>query len=197
MTLHLYLDPALTDPISEGDHSNPDKDLFNGSDGEAKDRQLYLANEQTTLAGGIDDAATVLSLSLPVFHNGDILAIGNEQLRISGNGGTLTPTVERGYGGTIPVAHAAGDSVYAGYDYTDLTITPLDTGGGDETSWLTLAIDQPNLDANTPGMPLALPAKPHNATHTIWRRITVPPGTPVQNKTDLRLQISATQNPIL
>ena len=197
MTLHLYLDAALTNPISEGDHSNPDKDLFNGSDGEAKDRLLYLANEQTTLSSGLDEVTTVLPLASPVFANGDILAIGTEQLRIISDGGTTTPTVERGYGGTTPITHSSGDAVYAGYDYADLTITPLDMDGADETSWITLGIDLADLDTNTPGTPLNLSAKTHQTTHSFWRRITVPANTPVQNKTDLRLQISATQNPIL
>jgi len=34
-------------------------------------------------------------------------------------------------------------------------------------------------------------------TLSFWRRCTVPPGTPVQNKTDLKLRLTGTENPIL
>ena len=49
MTLHIYLDSALTQPVSEGDGSRPDADSYNGTDGESRDRQLFVANEQDAL----------------------------------------------------------------------------------------------------------------------------------------------------
>ena len=54
MAIHLYLDEALTQQISEGDFSRPEAESYNGTDGDSKDRQLYVANEQTSLASAID-----------------------------------------------------------------------------------------------------------------------------------------------
>ncbi len=42
MAIHLYLDEELTQQISEGDFSNPDADNYNGTDGEIKDRQIFV-----------------------------------------------------------------------------------------------------------------------------------------------------------
>ena len=63
MAIHLYKDAELTQQISEGTLTNPDSDVFNGTDGESKDRQLYLANEQTTLASAINDTTTTVQLA--------------------------------------------------------------------------------------------------------------------------------------
>jgi hypothetical protein len=197
MAVHLYEDSALAQQVSEGDLSNPDDDIYNGTDGESKDKELFLANEQTTLASSLASGETSLQLDQPRFANGEILIIGTEQMRIQTGGGTTTLGVERGYGGTTPAAHAAGASVYSGYDYTGLVVEPVDTEGGDESAWYALALTQAELDAATPGDPLNLGDKAHDVTVSFWRRCSVPAGTAVQNKTDLKLQITGTENPIL
>jgi hypothetical protein len=197
MAVHLYEDNALTQQVSEGDLSNPDDDIYNGTGGESKDKELFMANEQTTLASSLASGETSLQLDQPRFANGEILIIGTEQMRIQTGGGTTTLGVERGYGGTTPAAHAAGASVYSGYDYTGLVVEPVDTEGGDESAWYALALTQAELDAATPGDPLNLGDKAHDVTVSFWRRCSVPAGTAVQNKTDLKLQITGTENPIL
>ena len=53
MAIHLYEDITLTLQVSEGDLANPDDDTYNGTDGEAKDKELFVANEQTTLAAAL------------------------------------------------------------------------------------------------------------------------------------------------
>ncbi len=75
MAIHLYLDEQLTQQISEGDFSNPDADNYNGTDGEIKDRQIYVANEQTYLAVPIEDidgVQTEIELTEPRFADGGI-----------------------------------------------------------------------------------------------------------------------------
>lgn len=197
MAVHLYEDNALTQQVSEGDLSNPDDDIYNGTDGESRDKELFLANEQTTLAAPLASGETSLQLDQPRFANDQILIIGTEQMRIQTGGGTTTLGVERGYGGTTPATHAAGVSVYSGYDYTGLVVQPFDTAGSDESAWYALALTQAQLDAATPGAPLNLGDKAHDVTISFWRRCSVPAGTAVQNKTDLKLQITGTENPIL
>ena len=197
MAIHLFEDSALTQQISEGDLTNPDDDTYNGTDGESKDKELFLANEQSALASPLASGETSLQLAEPRFTDGEVIIVDAEQMRILSGGGTTTLGVERGYGGTTAAAHNAGAAVYSGYDYTGLVLEPVDTAGGDESGWYALAATQPDLDAAVPGDPLNLGDKPHDTTISFWRRCTVPPGTAVQNKTDLKLRITGTENPIL
>lgn len=197
MAIHLFEDSALTQQISEGDLTNPDDDTYNGTDGEAKDKELFLANEQTALASPLASGETSLQLAEPRFTDSEVIIIDSEQMRIQSGGGTTTLGVERGYGGTTPASHAAGASVYSGYDYTGLVVEPVDTAGGDESGWYSLALNQIDLDGAVPGDPLNLGDKSHDVTVSFWRRCAVPPGTAVQNKTDLKLRITGTENPIL
>jgi hypothetical protein len=46
MAVHLYEDNALTQQVSEGDLSNPDDDIYNGTDGESKDKELFLKSPE-------------------------------------------------------------------------------------------------------------------------------------------------------
>lgn len=197
MAIHLFEDSALTQQISEGDLTNPDDDTYNGTDGESKDKELFLANEQSALASPLASGETSLQLAEPRFTDGEVIIVDAEQMRILSGGGTTTLGVERGYGGTTAAAHNAGAVVYSGYDYTGLVLEPVDTAGGDESGWYALAATQADLDTAVPGDPLNLGDKPHDTTISFWRRCTVPPGTAVQNKTDLKLRITGTENPIL
>src|SRR5690606_20859448 len=105
MAIHLYEDITLTQRISEGDLANPDDDTYNGTDGETKDQELFVANEQTILAAALASGATSLQLSAPCFTDGEIIIVDDEQMRILSGGGTTVLAVERGYGGTTPTAH--------------------------------------------------------------------------------------------
>ncbi len=197
MTIHLYKDTDLTEQISEGTMANPDSDIYNGTDGESKDRELFLANEQTSLAAAMTAGTTDVQLSEARFSNDEVIAIGSEQMRILTGGGTANLTVERGYGGTTPTTHGAGTKVYSGYDYSGLVVEVLDTAGSDESAWLRLAATQAELDTATPGASLNVGDKPHGTKLSFWRRMMVPAGTAVQNKTDVRLRILGTEYPIL
>ena len=197
MAIHLYLDAALTQPISEGDGANPDADNYNGTDGESKDRQVWAANEQALLVGAMDDSQISLTLDAPRFVDGETIIVDTEQTRIQSGGGTTTLTVSRGHGGTIPAAHPDGTTVYSGYQYTGLVLDPVDEDGSDESDWYALAPTQSGLAAATPGDALNLGDKAHDQTLTFWRRCTVPSGTPVQNKLDLKLRLTGTEAPIL
>ncbi len=81
MAIHLYLDEALTQQISEGDFSRPEAESYNGTDGDIKDRQLYVANEQTSLASAIDLAHFAEAL-LDSYHGrgGPVSPAGIRQL---------------------------------------------------------------------------------------------------------------------
>lgn len=197
MAIHLYKDAELTQQISEGTLMNPDSDVFNGTDGESKDRQLYLANEQTTLASAIDGVTATIPLAEARFADGQIIIVGSEQMLITSGGGTTQLTVERGYGGTSAGNHSSGTKVYSGYNYSDLTVQPVDEVGSSEASWVKLATDQAGLDSAVEGASLALGNKAHNTTLSLWRRIVVPSSTPVQNKTDIKLRLTGTESPII
>jgi len=197
MAIHLFEDSTLTQQISEGDLANPDDDTYNGTDGESKDKELFLANEQSALASPLASGETSLQLAEPRFADGEVIIVDAEQMRILSGGGTTTLGVERGYGGPTAAAHNAGAVVYSGYDYSGLVLEPVDTAGGDESGWYALAPTQADLDTAVPGDPLNLGDKPHDTPISFWRRCTVPPGTAVQNKTDLKLRITGTENPIL
>jgi len=197
MAIHLFKDSLLTEQISEGSLTNPDSDVFNGTDGESKDRQLYLANEQTSLASAVDGATTTIPLAEARFTEGQIIIIGGEQMLITSGGGTTELTVERGHAGTTAGNHSPGTKVYSGYNYSDLTVQPVDEVGSSEASWVKLAAGQAGLDIAVEGASLALVDKAHNATLSFWRRITVPATTPVQNKTDIKLRLTGTESPII
>ncbi len=197
MTIHLYLDEALTQQVSEGGFSNPEADSYNGTDGGIKDRRIFVANEQTRLAAAIDAVQTSISLVEARFAEGELIIVDGEQMQIESAGGTTNPTVRRGIGNTTPAAHIADVSVYSGYDYTGLVIDPIDETGTDESVWYRLSLTQGELDAAVQGAPLTLGDKSHNQTISFWRRCTVLAGTPVQNKLDIKLRLTGTQNPIL
>ena len=76
-------------------------------------------------------------------------------------------------------------------------IDPIDETDTDESVWYRLALTQGELDAAVQGAPLNLGVKPHDQTISFWRRCTVLAGTPVQNKLDIKLRLTGTQNPIL
>ncbi len=197
MAIHLYLDEQLTQQISEGDFSNPDADNYNGTDGEIKDRQIFVANEQTTLAAPIDDIQTDIELIEPRFADAEYIVIGTEQMQILSGGGTTSLTVRRAVSNTVAASHAADAPVYSGYDYTGLVVDPIDEFETDESVWYKLALTQAELDAATQSTPLNLGAKAHNQTTSFWRRCTVLSGTPVQNKIDIKLRLTGTENPVL
>ena len=197
MAIHLYEDAELTEQISEGDLTNPDDDTYNGTDGESKDKQIYLANEWTILAADVAVGETSIQVADPRFADGEIIIVDDEQMQILTGGGTTSLGVDRGYGGTTPATHSTGGTVYSGYNYAGITVQPIDVAGANEDFWYTLALTQEDLDTATPAAILNLGDKAFDATLSFWRRCVVPPSTPVQNKTDIKLRIAATENPIL
>ncbi len=196
MAIHLFKDSELTQPISEGTLANPDSDTYNGTDGQAKDRELFLANEQTKLAADITSTQTTVTLASARFADGDTIIIDTEQMIVTAGGGTTSLTVQRGQNGTPKAAHTSGASVYSALTYTTLKAKPVDNSGSDESEWCKVALTQAELDAAVPGAELTLGDKAHDVTLSFWRRFTVPAGTPVQNKTDLQLRITGVEAPV-
>lgn len=192
--IHLYKDAALTQQLSEGDMSAPDDDIYNGTDGDSKDRELFLANEQTGLAAGISAVATTIQTTEARFTNGQYVIVDNEQMRVTAGGGTTTLTVTRGANGTTATTHTAGARIYTATDYTTLTVEVLDTVGTSEATWYRFSKTQAGLDTANPGASLNLGSKQHGATLSFWRRVTVPAGSPVENKIDLKIRVSGWEN---
>ncbi|NLN74986.1 MAG: hypothetical protein GX139_01560 [Armatimonadetes bacterium] len=197
MAIHLFKDAELTQQVSEGTMTSPDSDTYNGTDGESKDRELFLANEQTTLASAINDTTTTLQIVDARFTDGEAIVIGSEQMLVVSGGGTTQLTFERGYAGTTSGNHSSGTKVYSAYNYTGLLIQPIDNAGPSEATWVKLAANQAGLDSAVAGESLNLGDKAHNATLSFWRRVTVPAGTPVQNKTDIKLRVTGTESPVI
>ena len=197
MSLHLFLDANLSQQVSEdGDMSNPDGDTYNGTDGESRDRELFVANTQTELAADLGIGVNTVSVASSVFQNGDVIIVDDEKLLVQSGGGTSTLTVQRGYESTSEAEHTSGTKVYSAYDYTNLVIQPIDVDAtSNETFWIRLALNQGGLGSATPGGSLNLGEKAHDETKNFWRQVTVPESTPVQNKTDLRLRIVGIENP--
>ena len=196
MAIHLFKDSLLTEQISEGTLASPDSDTYNGTDGQAKDRELFLANEQTTLAANITSTQTSVTLASARFADGDTIIIDNEQMIVTAGGGTTSLTVQRGQNGTPKAAHTSATLVYSALPYTTLKVKPVDSSGSDESNWCKVALTQAELDAAVPGAELTLGDKAHNVTLSFWRRFSVPAGTPVQNKTDLKIRITGVEAPV-
>jgi hypothetical protein len=140
---------------------------------------------------------TSITLAEARFAEGELIIVDGEQMQIESGGGTTNPTVRRGVANTNPAAHNANAPIYSGYDYTGLVIDPIDETGTDESVWYRLALTQGEPDTAVQGEPLNLGDKPHDQTFSFWRRCTVLAGTPVQNKLDIKLRLTGTQNPIL
>ena len=196
MAIRLYKDAELTLPLSDGGWSNPDLDAFDGTHGESHDRELYLANEHAVLADSIDAETLTLFLETAYFGNDEVVIVDAEQMKIVAGGGTTELTVQRGYAGTLAAPHELGATVYSGYNYTGISVGTVDSAGPDDTAWYSFAVSRQELNTVQPGVPLALADKTYQQTLSFWRRCTVPPGTPVQNKTDLRILVTGVENPI-
>lgn len=196
MSIRLYSNPELTAPISSGDMTSPDADIFDGSAGESRDRQLFLANEQSALAAAINDSQTGLALGLAVFRNGDLIIVDSEIMQVVSGAGTPTLVVQRGVLGTTPAAHAAGAIVYLAVDYEGITVTPEDTTGSDESGWVMLAATQEGLESAASGEALSIGSKAHDQTISFWRRYTVPAQTPPQNKADIKLAVTGFEHAV-
>jgi len=194
MSIHIYKDVELTEQVSEGDMTNPDTETLDGSAGEFKDRELFIANEQTTLAEAIDAVTSDIVLAAPRFMDGEVIIIGTEEMRVLSGGGTTQVTVQRAVYGTQPAAHAQGTKVFSACNYSELSVEPVDTSGTDESSWCTLALTQEGLDAATPGQALSLGDKSYNSTISFFRRLSVPAGTGIDKKTDLKIRLTGSMS---
>ncbi len=176
--------------------TSPDADSFDGTHGESYDRELFLANEQSALAGQIDGVQTGITLVRPAFRDGDLVIVGQEVIKIVMGGGTCGIAVERGYGGTAAIPHEAGSKVYTACDYTDIVVAPVDISGTDESDWCTLAMRPEDLPVAIPGDPVYIGDKPYSETVPFMRRFTVPAETPLQIKRDVKLRASGIAHPI-
>ncbi|MHB1461996.1 MAG: hypothetical protein ACYC1M_11995 [Armatimonadota bacterium] len=196
MAIHLFKDAALTQQISEGTLLSPDSDTYNGTDGQSKERELFVANEQSTLTADITAVQTGITIAAARFVSGDTIIVETEQMKITAGGGSTSLTVLRGQNGTVAAVHTSGTAVYSALSFTALKVLPVDSADTDESPWCKLALSQAALDGATPGAELTLGDKLHDVTLSFWRRFTVPAGTPVQNKSDIKIRIMGTEAPV-
>ncbi len=98
--------------------TSPDADSFDGTHGESYDRELFLANEQSTLAGQIDGVQTGITLVRPAFRDGDLLIVGQEVMKIvtTEANSAFTANASRVHGeniievtGNVPLGYKAAD----------------------------------------------------------------------------------------
>lgn len=74
--------------------------------------------------------------------------------------------------------------------YQNISIAPTDTSGTDETSYISLALDNSGVAGTygSAGAVLAMADISDNTGHAFWVKITTPSVSSAQNKTDLQLK---------
>jgi len=195
MAIRVYFtDSVSADPVSEGDLSNPIFFQINPDLDPDEEKTLFLANERATLASDIDAAATNISLTeTGRFADGDYLVIGQEIVKILSGGGTTSLTVARAQTGSTAAAHTAGDIVYSGYNYSDISVEYQDTEGTDESAWTRLVWAGGDLDLVEDGNAITAQNKAYNEVLEFRMRMTVPGSEPVHYKHDLVLRVTAVE----
>ena len=184
-------------------------DRWNG-DGVTKSFELYYVNPQDIqrvyadgeLKGTITDyythylgtAAMLTFLIAPISGTANIIAQAGTCLYFPA-GTTQTGTINACRGGSEAYPwYISNDDSDKGYQ--DVTITPLDFVGDDETSWVKLATTEAGLAAAVAGAALNIgDITDSDVGHIFWCQVTVPrntlePNTPQLNKYDLAAVIS-------
>jgi len=205
MALHLYADVSLNTQFSEGNMSEPDFALVDGEMDDYNHKQLFLANEQTSLAAGVTELDTEIPLLSPRFHDGEAVVVDNEQMLVVSGGGTNTLIVQRGYNETPPTVHAQGVLIYSGYDYFLMGAIGLDMSEYPPvaSTWVSVALTEEALQTVEPGMtvPWMVNGQPtfkkFNETVSFWRRVRCPLGTPVQFVRNIKLMVLGIEIPIM
>lgn len=195
MAIRVYFtDSVSADPVSEGDLSNPIFFQINPDLDPDEEKTLFLANERATLALDVDAAATNIPLTeTGRFADGDYLVIGQEIVKILSGGGTTSLTVARAQTGSTAAAHTAGDIVYSGYNYSDISVEYQDTEGTDESTWTRLVWAGGDLDLVEDGNAITAQNKAYNEVLEFRMRMTVPGSEPVHYKHDLVLRVTAVE----
>lgn len=195
MSMRVYLTNSVAaDPVSENDLSNPIFFQINPDIDPDDEKTLYLANERATLLGDINENVTLVTLVEPHrFSDGDYIIIGTEIMKIISGGGTTNLNVARAQTGSVAVSHSAGDIVYSGYNYSDLSLKYQDIDGTDETNWTRLAWAGGDLSLVPDGNEITQPSKLFNEVLEFKMRMTVPNTEPVHYKNDLVLRVTAVE----
>jgi len=196
--LRLYEDSGLSQIVSkDGDFTNPDDESsLDGTGGETATKALWVALEQTTLNGGIDNQQTTVTLDAARFSDTDysVIIVDSEKMLITSGHGTTSLTVTRGHNNTTPASHSDAAAVRLAYDCTSISIDCEDTQGTDESSWVTYCNDSGGSPDGNWEAPHSLGNLNYNQNAKIWRRVVVPASTPAAYKQDLVHRLSATIN---
>ncbi len=195
MAMRVYFTNSVgAEPVSEGDLSNPIFFQINPDLDPDEEKTLFLANERATLASDIAaDAVNVLLVETGRFADGDYLVIGQEIVKVLSGGGTTNLTVARAQTGSTAAAHTGGDTVYSGYEYSDISVEYQDTEGSDESAWTRLVWAGGDLDLVEDGNAITAQNKAYDEVLEFKMRMTVPNTEPVHYKHDLVLRVTAVE----
>ena len=196
--LRLYEDSGLSQIVSkDGDFTNPDdENSLDGTGGETVTKALWVALEQTTLDGGIDNQQTAITLDAARFSDTDysVIIVDSEKMLITSGHGTTSLTVTRGHNNTTPASHSDSAAVRLAYDCTSISLDCEDTQGTDESSWVTYCDDSGGSPDGNWEAPHSVSNLNYNQNAKIWRRVVVPASTPAAYKQDLVHRLSTTIN---
>jgi hypothetical protein len=196
--LRLYKDSNLTQIVSrDGDFSSPDQESsLDGTNGETAQKALWVAVEQTTLTGDIDDEVNTIPLAAARFADTDysVIIVDNEKMLITAGHGTASLTVVRGHNGTSPASHSSGAAVRLAYDCSVITVDCVDETGSDESGWMSYCDDSGGSPDGNWEAPHELSDLSYEEKAAIWRKIVVPVSTPAAYKQDLIHRLACTIN---
>lgn len=189
----IYDDAEFTSLLSaEGSLSNPDDEAdLNGDDGDEAVKALWAAVIQTTLAAGINDSVTTITVTAAVFKYTDepVLKCGTELIYVTAGFGTTSLTVVRGWNNTTAASHSLADPIYMAYNVTGVAVVCRDNEQvvtGDEASWVDYCLDDGlGSPDGSYSAELSLGDIVYTSSVAFHRRVTVPADTDAQSKQDL------------
>ena len=124
-------------------------------------------------------------------------ALGAEFARVLSGAGARVVLAARRVDAMQALAQDLGQAHAVVLDVTDPDSIRAAVDGAEAWAGAPVDLLVNNSGIATPGAALSLGDKAHDQTLTFWRRCTVPPDTPVQNKLDLKLRLTGTEAPIL
>lgn len=89
-----------------------------------------------------------------------------------------------------------GDTTLDSVPDQQAKVYPVDISGVDESTWVKLATSQAGLDIAIGGAGLNLPKLLSQEVFPFWIRVTVPAGTPEENKKDIRIAVLTFAHPL-
>ncbi len=181
--LRLYQDSSFIVMTSRrGRFSFADKVTGSGDYPQTVEEAFYIATEQSTIDGAMDDSQKIINLDYPRFTSTPhpLVRIGNEVMLITDGWGTTTLTVTRAQESTSAAAHADEAVCYAAYQVLAGTLIAIDTAGGSKDDWVTYKPDGGSYASTQ-----RLVVQNYDGSAKYWRKIIIPTGTTAEQSDDL------------